>query len=54
VYGAFALRAGVTISDGPVLVLDDTTSSGWTMTVVADVLGSAGASPVYPLVLLRE
>jgi len=54
VHGAFAARAGVTIPDGPVLVLDDTTSSGWTMTVVADVLGSAGASPVYPLVLLRE
>jgi ATP-dependent DNA helicase RecQ len=52
VRGAFAMAGEVPA--GPVLVLDDTTSSGWTMTVVADLLGGAGASPVYPLFLRRD
>jgi ATP-dependent DNA helicase RecQ len=51
VYGAFALRSA--LPAGPVLVVDDTMSSGWTMTVVADLLGAAGAGPVYPLVLQK-
>ena len=51
VRGAFALRGPV--PPGPVLVVDDTWSSGWTMTEVAAVLGGAGAGPVYPLVLRR-
>jgi ATP-dependent DNA helicase RecQ len=36
---------------GPVLLLDDTTRSGFTLTVAAAVLREAGAGPVYPLVL---
>ncbi len=52
VHGAFAVRGA--LPAGPVLVVDDTWSSGWTMTVAADVLRSAGAGPVYPLVLQRD
>ena len=36
---------------GPVLLLDDTTRSGFTLTVAAALLREAGAGPVYPLVL---
>jgi hypothetical protein len=34
-------------------VVDDTWVSGWTMTVVADLFGSADLGPVYPLVLQK-
>jgi ATP-dependent DNA helicase RecQ len=51
VHGAFTVRRP--LPNGPVLVIDDTWSSGWTMTVVADVLHSAGTGPVYPLVLQK-
>ena len=37
--------------DQPVLLVDDFTDTGWTLTVVARMLRSAGAGPVYPLVL---
>jgi ATP-dependent DNA helicase RecQ len=36
---------------GPVLLLDDTTRSGFTLSVAAVLLREAGAGPVYPLVL---
>ena len=36
---------------GPVLLLDDTTRSGFTLTVAAALLREAGSGPVYPLVL---
>ncbi len=39
---------------GPVLVLDDTWDSGWTMTVVAHLLRSARTGPVLPLALARR
>jgi ATP-dependent DNA helicase RecQ len=39
---------------GPVLLLDDTSRSGFTLTVAAALLREAGAGPVYPLVLHRE
>ena len=51
VWGAWTLAGP--IPDGPVVVVDDTWSSGWTMTVVADLLAGAGAGPIYPLVLAR-
>jgi len=51
VWGAWQLRGE--IPAGPVLVVDDTESSGWTMTVIADLLGGAGAGPIYPVVLAR-
>jgi len=41
------------VPTGPVLVVDDTSSSGWTLTVIADLLCRAGAGPVYPVVLAR-
>ncbi len=36
---------------GPVLLIDDETSSRWTLTVAGDLLASAGYGPVLPLVL---
>jgi ATP-dependent DNA helicase RecQ len=41
------------LPDAPVLVVDDLVDSGWTLTVVADVLRGAGAAAVHPLVLAR-
>jgi ATP-dependent DNA helicase RecQ len=51
VWGAWQLRGE--IPAGPILVVDDTESSGWTMTVIADLLAGAGAGPIYPVVLAR-
>ena len=51
VHGAW--RPSGSLPAGPVLLVDDTWSSGWTMTVVADLLAGAGAGPVYPAVLAR-
>ena len=51
VWGAWQLSCP--IPDGPVIVVDDTWASGWTMTVIADLLAGAGAGPIYPLVLAR-
>ncbi len=39
---------------GPVLVVDDVWDSGWTMTVVADLLRGAGSGPVLPFALARR
>jgi ATP-dependent DNA helicase RecQ len=39
------------VPSGPVLLLDDTIRSGFTVTVAAALLREAGAGPVYPLVL---
>ena len=50
----FAPPAGADLPRGPVLLVDDTTASGWTMTVAAEVLRSAGSGPVLPLVLWRR
>jgi ATP-dependent DNA helicase RecQ len=38
---------------GGLLLVDDLTGSGWTLTVLSAVLREAGAGPVYPLVLQR-
>jgi ATP-dependent DNA helicase RecQ len=51
VYGGFDVTEP--IPDAPVLVIDDIVDSGWTLTVVADVLRGAGAPAVHPLVLAR-
>jgi ATP-dependent DNA helicase RecQ len=51
---ALALRRlsiGGDVPPGPVLLLDDTTRSGFTLTVAAALLRESGAGPVYPLVL---
>jgi ATP-dependent DNA helicase RecQ len=41
------------VPTGPVLLLDDTTRSGFTLTVAAALLREAGSGPVYPLVLQK-
>ncbi|MFE2285174.1 RecQ family ATP-dependent DNA helicase [Streptomyces sp. NPDC059443] len=53
--GAFAvpeeLAAALAESPGPVLLVDDSTESGWTLAVAARLLRRAGAERVLPLVL---
>jgi ATP-dependent DNA helicase RecQ len=49
-HDAFALTG--TVPGGPVLLVDDVRSSGWTLTTVARLLRDAGAGPVHPLALL--
>lgn len=48
---ALALRPGVALPDGPVLLVDARYRSGWAMTVAAALLREAGAAAVLPLVL---
>ncbi|MGI8753047.1 MAG: RecQ family ATP-dependent DNA helicase [Acidimicrobiales bacterium] len=52
VWGVFAFDAGP-VPPGPGLVVDDIWASGWTMTVVADLIASNGCGPVYPFVLQK-
>ncbi|WP_369212167.1 RecQ family ATP-dependent DNA helicase [Streptomyces flavofungini] len=53
--GAFAvsdeLAGALAAAPGPVLLVDDSTDSGWTLAVAARLLRGAGAGPVLPLVL---
>ena len=42
------------LPDGPVLLVDDLTHSGWTFAVAAERLAAAGAPLVLPLALLRQ
>jgi ATP-dependent DNA helicase RecQ len=50
-----AYRLPTSVSEGvggqPVLLVDDVTDTGWTLTVVARLLRLAGATHVFPLVL---
>ncbi len=46
-----AVRDGLAGVDGPVLLVDDQLDSGWTVTVAAAQLRTAGARAVLPLVL---
>ncbi|NSC24293.1 DEAD/DEAH box helicase [Streptomyces albus subsp. chlorinus] len=45
------LAASVTAANGPVLLVDDYTETGWTLAVAARMLRQAGAKEVLPLVL---
>ena len=45
-----ALRPGVRL-DGPVLLVDDTVRSRWTVTVAGALLADAGATSVLPLAI---
>jgi ATP-dependent DNA helicase RecQ len=45
------LRVDGAVPSGAVLLVDDTSRSGFTLTVAAALLRDAGAGPVYPLVL---
>jgi ATP-dependent DNA helicase RecQ len=51
VRGAFAVPPDWAFDGGPVLLVDDRTDSGWTLTETARVLREAGAGEVLPLVL---
>jgi len=51
VHGAFVVPAGLALDGGPVLLVDDRTDSGWTLTEAARVVREAGAGAVLPLVL---
>jgi ATP-dependent DNA helicase RecQ len=51
VYGAFAVPSAWRLDGAPLLLVDDVTSSGWTLTEAARLLREAGAGPVLPLVL---
>jgi ATP-dependent DNA helicase RecQ len=48
---ALALRPGVALPPGPLLLVDARYRSGWTVTVAAALLREAGAAAVLPLVL---
>ena len=52
VLGAFAVEGDVPA--GPVLLVDDTASSRWTITVVGALLAEHGAPAVFPLVLAQR
>ncbi|MDQ6837324.1 MAG: DEAD/DEAH box helicase [Actinomycetota bacterium] len=52
VWGVFALDADP-VPPGPGLVVDDIWASGWTMTVIAEMMASQGCGPVYPFVLQK-
>jgi len=43
-----SMRDGVSF-DGPVLLVDDTVRTRWTVTVASTLLAEVGASPVMPL-----
>ncbi len=51
VHGAFAVPADWELAGQRVLLVDDRTDSGWTLTEAARVLRRAGADAVLPLVL---
>ncbi len=48
-----ALRPDAEVPAGPILLVDDTYRTGWTMTVAAALLREAGASAVLPFVVHR-
>ncbi len=50
---SMALRPDARVPNGPILLVDDTYRSGWTMTVAGALLRTAGASDVLPLVVHR-
>ncbi|WP_328536282.1 RecQ family ATP-dependent DNA helicase [Streptomyces sp. NBC_00344] len=45
------LAAALSAADGPVLLVDDLSESGWTLAVTARLLRRSGAKGVFPLVL---
>jgi len=47
------VTTGAPVPSGPVLLVDDLTDSGWTLTVAAWVLRSHGSGPVFPLALAQ-
>ncbi|MDT7591997.1 MAG: ATP-dependent helicase RecQ, partial [Pseudonocardiales bacterium] len=51
VHRRLSVPPGLELGAGPVLLVDDVISSGWTMTVAAMLLRRAGAPAVLPLAL---
>jgi ATP-dependent DNA helicase RecQ len=49
--GAFQVTGSV--PSGPVLLVDDVTDSGWTMTLLGVLLQQHGSGPVFPLALAK-
>lgn len=45
------LAAALAAADGPVLLVDDLSDTGWTLAVAGRLLRRAGAQGVFPLVL---
>jgi ATP-dependent DNA helicase RecQ len=45
------LRAGIVVPSGPILLVDDTLRTGWTMTISGALLREAGATAILPLVV---
>jgi ATP-dependent DNA helicase RecQ len=54
VHGAFAVPRELVLDGSAVLLVDDRSDSGWTLTEAARVLREAGAGPVLPLVLALD
>lgn len=54
VYGAFSAQGLELQADAPVLLVDDRSDSGWTLTEAARVLREAGSGPVLPFVLALD
>jgi ATP-dependent DNA helicase RecQ len=50
-FASLAVVLGLSFPGGPVLLVDDTYRTGWTMTVAAALLREAGAREVMPLVV---
>jgi ATP-dependent DNA helicase RecQ len=48
--GRFIIKGAVRLGE-PILLVDDMIKSGWTFTVAAWMLTTAGSGPVYPLAL---
>ncbi len=47
----FDLQIEVPLDGGPVLLVDDLVATGWTLTLAARALRTAGAGAVLPLTL---
>ena len=45
------LRAGIAVPSGPILLVDDTLRTSWTMTISGALLREAGATAILPLVV---
>ena len=49
--GAFEVHG--LVPDGPIILVDDVSDSGWTMTVIADILAVAGARDIHPFAIAK-
>jgi len=59
IYGTYQVPSAITaalpgLAGKPILLVDDRTDTGWTLTLVTRLLREAGAGPVYPFVLAVE